>query len=391
MLIRTRQVLEPAERVAARMPGFGGCNRLRQIFFRQRHRHPGVRRPVGHLVPADAAVQTVPFRTAAENVVAHPAVERVLAAETAQLVVPRVAGQLVTGHRPVDRLEPAERVAVRMPPGRRTRRVTFRQRHLHPGGLPPIRHRVPARTAVQNVLARAPAENVVAATAPQRVRATLTIQVIVPRIARQTIILVRSRDVLEPDQRIPARMAPRRRARPKIHLHRPGRTVVGHCIVTLAAVQGVGAVAALQPVVAARAIQLVRIRAAIKRVVVGAAVQLVPAIAAIQVVVAARAPQRVRAAQAIQGFVVGSADECVVAVVIPSQNRHGCSSTSRRFIQSGSREFAEILRRSPQSGLYPLLNERTDGANGRGDRQAHHQRPQAKMLRLRDDGICDKG
>ena len=370
MLIRTLQVLEPAKRVVARMPGFGGCNRLRQTFFRQRHRHPGVRTPVARLVPAGTAVQIVRAGIPAENVVAVPASQRIVAAETAQMVVPRVAGQLVSGLRPVDRLEPAERVAVRMPPGRRARRVTFRQRHRHPGGLPPIRHRVPARTAVQNVLARAPAENVVAATAPQRVPAALTIQVIVPGIARQTVaILVRSRDALDPDQRIPARMAPRRRARPKIHLHRPGRTVVGHCIVTLAAVQGVGAVAALQPVVAAVAIQLVRIRAAIKRVAVGAAIQTVGAVAAIQVVVAALAPQRVRAAQPIQGFVVGSADECVVAVVMPSQNRH---ELFLHFKTLHSVRFTRVCR-SPAPvapvGAVPAL-ERADRWRERPRRQA---------------------
>ena len=174
--------------------------------------------------------------------------------------------------------------------------------------------------------------------APQIVLAVFASYGVVPGIADQSVVVRRTINPLESLYRVPSRMPAVARSKRascrQRHRHPNVRRPVGHCIVARAA------------------IQLVRLRAALDPVVAVPAAQRVPAAIPIQVVV-------VRAARQ------------TVVVVIPSPNRHGCSSISRRFMQSGSREFAESRAGRPSRGRTAL--ERADRWRGRPPERPRRQ------------------
>ena len=203
-----------------------------------------------------------------------------------------------------------------------------RQRHPHAVSRSLVLHRVGSRaavqivsgvpaldsvvftTAIQSVRPRAAMQPVDAAAAVQTVVAAEPVQVVVARTACHRVPKLRADDLLKPADRVPRRVTSAQHPRREIQIHSRIRPQIG------------------------------------RRVPPGAALQGVRPRTALHVIVAATAPQRVRTAQAIQIVVAGSADECVV-VVIPSQNRHGCSSTSKSVsLSQVSRERAESPERA---------------------------------------------
>ena len=275
----------------------------------QGHRHAGVGTQVARRVRRPfAAVHNVRARTALQPVVTTAATQRVRAAMPEQHVVLRVARQdVIVRRRSHEVLDPAQPVPRRMAAGCPARS----QVHHHPGVGTPVARRV-ARpfAAVHNVRARAARQPVVAAAATQRVRATHPTQIVVLRVARQNVIVRRALEVLDPAQRVAFRMAARRGRPARLvqrHPHPRGGTPIARHVRPGAAVQGVAARPADEPVVVRFAVQTVRVRAAH------------------QIVVAAAATQRVRPAQTMQTVLAGSAGEHVVAAR-SIQCRHGCSS-----------------------------------------------------------------
>ena len=238
------------------------------------------------------------------------------------------------------------------------------QIHRHPGVRMPVFRRVHVLTAVQFVRARATSQRVVAAAAVEHVIAAHPTQIVVLRVARQNVPVLRTLEVLDPDQRVASRMAaghgrPGRPARlVQGHLHPGVRPPIAHPVRPGAAVQGVAARPADEPVVVRFAVQMVRVRAA-------------P-----QIVIAATAPQRVLAAQAIQTVLAGSAGEHVVAAR-SIQCRHGCSSFCRagRY-RGGVRKRTHCACATPdfliRAGLRDETRRDETRREGEGDARLSH-------------------
>ncbi len=206
-------------------------------------------------IVAGSAANGIAAGATEDGVVPPARVDDIVPVEPAQTVRVVVAGQRVVLVRALGVLELPDRVVPA-----RARRGAGLEVHIDPApGDIAVGNRVRAQVAVERVIPQ---------TAPDGVIAVPALDLVVPRVALQRVIAPASVDVLEVAERVVAR-GPARGARVQIDIDASAHIVVAHPVGAVAAVEGVVAEPAVDMVVARAGVDDIVAPLAVEHVVPG--------------------------------------------------------------------------------------------------------------------------